>query len=226
MDKKTNGIKSPANLKGIMPDASEMWGIYQPLRRWKFRMIGNRFGKFRNAIYPKLAEQAWSSQHAPLQRQLNRQTGAKSAADNGRQAPTISDPKPMAFINKAHPPLTPDIDCGIARLLQRDLGSTPPRDWGSLITTASMTTRLEKLKAIVAKPDELRNFPDIADYVQSFGQAIRSSDHTLVVQSLFEKEARIAGFLLFLARHKPSQLNEIFFTESLAANRPALDRRG
>ena len=64
----------------------------------------------------------------------------------------------MAFISKAPPPLTPDIDCGVAGLLQRDLGSTPPRDWGRLITTASMTTRLEKLKAIVAKPDELQDF--------------------------------------------------------------------
>ena len=220
MEKKTNGIKSPANFKSIMPDASEMWGISQPLRRWKFRMIGNRFEKFRNAVYPKLAEQARSSQRAPLQGQPDRQTGAELAADIGRQTPTISDPKPMAFISKAHPPLTPDIDCGIARLLQRDLGSTPPRDWGRLITTASMTTRLEKLKAIVAKPDELQNFPDVADYVQSFGQAIGSSDHILVVQSLFEKEARVAGFLLFLARHKPSQLNELFFTASQADNLP------
>lgn len=220
MEKKINDIKWPANFKGIMPDASEMWGIYQPLRRWKFRMIANRFEKFRNALYPKLAEQARSLQRAPLQGQPDGQTGAELAADIGRQAPTISDLKPMAFISKPHPPLTPDIDCGIARLLQRDLGSTPPRDWGRLITTASMTTRLEKLKTIVAKPDELQNFPDVADYVQSFGQAIGSSDHTLVVQSLFEKEARVAGFLLFLARHKPSQLNELFFTASQTGNLP------
>ena len=65
-----------------------------------------------------------------------------------------------------------------------------------------------------------KTFPDVADYVQSFGQAIGSSDHTLVVQSLFEKEARVAGFLLFLARHKPSQLNELFFTASQADNLP------
>jgi len=219
MEKKTNAMKSPADFKGIVPFASEMLGIYQPLRRWKFRIIGNRFEKFRNALNPKLAEQARSSQRAPLQGQLDRHTGADLAADTGRQAPTISDPKPMAFISEAQPPLAPDIDCGIARLLQRDLGSNPPRDWGCLITTASMTARLEMLKAIVAKPDELQNFPEIADYVQSFGQAIGSSDQKLVVKSLLEKEARIAGFLLFLARHKPSQLNEIFITAPQADNR-------
>lgn len=182
-------------------------------------MIGNRFEKFRNALYIKLAEQARSSQHASWQRQLDRQTEAKSAADSAVQAPTISGPKPMAVLSEGRPPLAPDIDCGIARLLQRDIGSNPPREWGGLITTASMTMRLEQLKAIVAKPDELQNFPDIADYVQSFSHAIGTIDQSLLVQSLFEKEARVAGFLLFLAQHKPSQLNELFFAASRADNR-------
>ena len=215
-----NAVKSPAEFRGIMPYASDLLGIYQPLRRWAFRILGNRFEKFRNALYPYLAEQPRSSQHARLPGQLDRVTGAELATDTGGQALTVSDPKPVAVVSDVKPPLATDIDSGIARLLQRDIGSDPPRDWTRLITTASMTTRLEKLKAIVAKPDELQNFPDVADYVQSFGQAIGSSDHTLVVQSLFEKEARVAGFLLFLARHKPSQLNELFFTASQADNLP------
>jgi len=106
-------------------------------------------------------------------------------------------------------------------LLQRDIGSNPPRDWGRLITTESMTTRLEKLKTIVAKPAELQNFPDIADYAQSFTQANGTSDQTLLMQSLFDKEACISSYLTFLARHKPTQLNELFFTAPQADNRPA-----
>jgi len=199
-----------------MPDASAMWGISPPLRRWKFRMIGNRFEKIRNALYPKLAEQARSYQHAPLQGLPDRQTSAEWAANTVGRAPTISDPKPNTVLSQRRPPLAPDIDCGIARLLQRDIGSSQPREWGRLITAASMTTRLEKLKALVTKPDELQNFPDIADYVQNFANAIGTGDQTLLVQSLLEKEARIAGFLLFLARHKPSQLNELFFAASAA----------
>lgn len=219
-------MKSQAHFKDVMPYAGEMLETYQPPRRWTFRIIGNCFARLRNALYTGLAEQTQSSQRAPLSEQLNRETGAELAADCERQALTISNPKPMAILSEVHPPLPPEIDCGIARLLQRDVANNPPRDWGRLITTASMTTRLEQLKAIVAKPDELQNFPDIADYVQSFTQVIGTGDQTLLGQSLFEKEARIAGFLLFLARHKPSQLNEIFFTASLLANRPALDRRG
>lgn len=218
-------MKSPSDFKAIMPYACDLFGIYQLLRRWKFRMVANFFENFRNARYPEFAEQTPSSQRVPLPWRLDRQTCAESAAEGERQAPTISNPKPMAILSEVHPPLPREIDCGIARLLQRDIANNPPRDWSRLITTASMATRLEQLKAIVAKPDEWQNFPDIADYVQSFTQVIGTGDQTLLGQSLFEKEARIAGFLLFLARHKPSQLNEIFFTASLSANRPAFDRR-
>ena len=215
-------MKSPSDFKGIMPNASVLLGIHQPLRHWKIRIIGNLFDKFRNALYPNLDEQTRSSQPAPLQGQLERETGAVFAADTGRQTPSIiSDSKPVAFVSEMPPPLAPTIDCGIARLLQRDIGSNPPRDWGRLITTESMTTRLEKLKTIVAKPAELQNFPDIADYVQSFTQAIATSDQAQLMQSMFDKEARLSGFLLFLARHKPTQLNEIFFTAPQADNRPA-----
>ena len=153
--------------------------------------------------------------------QLDRVTGAELATDTGPQALSISDRKPLAFVSDVKPPLASDIDSGIARLLQRDIGSNPPRDWTRLITTASMTTRLEKLKAIVATPDELQNFPDIAEYVQSFNQAIGPSDQAQLMQSLFEKEARISSYLTFLTRHKSTQLNELFFTVPQAEKHPA-----
>ena len=188
-------MKSWADLKSFLPYAIDLFGVYQPLRRWKLRIIDNLFDKFPNALYPNLAAQARSSQRAPLQGQLERQSSAELVTDTGRQAPSISDPKPVAFVSEVQPPLAPTIDCGIARLLQRDIGSDPPRDWGRLITTASMTTRLEKLKTIVAQPAELQNFPDIADYVQSFTEAIGTSDQDQLMQSLFEKEARLSGFL-------------------------------
>jgi len=204
-------MKSWADFKGIQPYASELSGIYQLLLRWKSRIIGNRFDKFRNALYPNLAEQALSSQRAPLQVQLDRVTRAELATNTGRRALSISDLKSVAFVSEVQPHLEPTIDCGIARLLQREFGSKPPEDWGRLITTESMTTRLENLKTIVSEPTELQNFPDIADYVQSFTHTIGTSDQTQLGQSLFDKEARVSGYLIFLARHKPTQLNDLFF---------------
>lgn len=204
-------MKSQADFKGIMLYASQLFGIYQTLRRWRIRIISSRFDKFRNALYPNLAMQTRTSQRAPLQLQLDRETGAELATDTGPQALSISD---------VQPPLAPDIDCGIARLLQRDIGRNPPREWGRLITIESMAARLEKLKIIVTKPTELHKFPDIAEYIQSFNQAIGTRDHAQLMQSLFEKEARISSYLTFLTRHKPTQLNELFFTAPQAEDRP------
>lgn len=214
-------MKSRADFTGIMPYTKNFFGIYQSLLRWKARIFGNRFDKFRNALYLKLAEQARTPLPASLQVPLDRVTDAELAADTGGQLLNIADLQPVAVVREVRPHLVPTIDCGIARLLQRDIGSNPPRDWRRLITTESMMTRLEQLKTIVAKPTELQNFPDIADYVQTFTHAIGTSDQTLLVQSLFDKEARVSGFLIFLARHKPTQLNELFFTAPQADNPPA-----
>ncbi len=215
-------MKSPADVKGMMPFANDLFGVYQPLLRWKSRIIGTRFDKFRNAIFPNLAGQARSSQRAPLQVQLDGLTSTELATNTGHQALRISDLNPVAIVSEVQPPLPPDIDSGIARLLQRDIGSNPAPDWKRLITTESMTTLLERLKMIVAKSAELQNFPDIADYVQSFTQGIATSDQALAMQSLFNKEARVSSFLLFLSRHKPSQLNDIFFTAAQTDHRPAV----
>jgi len=214
-------MKSRADFKDTMPYVSDLFGVYQPLLRWKSRVIGNRFDKLRNAFFRSLAEQeARPSQRAPLEVKLDGTTRGL-ATDTGDQAVSISDFEPITVVSEVEPHLAPTIDCGIARLLQRDIGSNPPRDWRRLITTESMTMLLEKLKTIVAKPNELQKFPDIADYVQSFTRGIDSSDPSLTMQSLLKKEARVSNFLLFLSRHKPTQLDDLFFTVPQMDNPPA-----
>jgi len=200
-------------------DTNELFEIYQPLVSWKSRIIGNRFDKFRNALFGNFVDR--SSQRARSEVQLNRGTYAEPATDKENQAVPIRDLMPDVSASALQPQLAATIDCGVARLLQRDIGSNPPRDWRSVITTASMTIRLDKLKTIVAKPRELQNFPDIAAYVQTFTHAIDSNDRTVIVKSLLDKEARIASFLLFLSRHQPTQLNELFFTAPQADSNSA-----
>ena len=215
-------MKSPADVKEIIPYTNDLCGIYQPLLRWKSRILGNPFDKLRNAIFPNLAGQARWSQRAPLHVQLDRVTSTGLATNTGHPAPRISELKPVAIVSEAQPALPAAIDCGIARLIQRDIASNPAPDWKRLITTESMTTWLERLKIIVAKSTELQNFPDIADYVQRFTQGIATSDQALAMQSLFNKEVSVSSFLLFLSRHKPSQLNDLFLTAPPADHRPAV----
>jgi hypothetical protein len=209
--KDANSMKSRADFKGTMPYVSDLFGVYQPLLRWKSRIIGDRFNQFRNAFFRILAEQARPSQRASLAVKLH---GAARglATDNGLQSPSVGSLEPVTIVSDVQPRLPSTIDCGIARLLQRDIGRNAPPDWKHLITTESMATLLERLKTIVAKPTELQNFPDIADYVQSFTEANGSSDQTLLMQSLIDKETRISSYLTFLARHKPTQLDDLFFT--------------
>jgi hypothetical protein len=203
-------MKSWDDYKGILPYASELFGIYQPLLGWKSRITGKRFDKFRNTMYRNLAQQALSAQRAPLQVQLDRVTRAELAA-SGHTTLSISNLKPVIFSSEVQPHLAPTIDTGISRLLQRDIGNKPPEDWKRLITTDSMTKLLEKLKAIISKPAELQNYPDIAEYIQSFTTTLGASDQTTLVQSLFDKEARVSGYLIFLAQHSPAQLSDLFF---------------
>lgn len=205
-------MKSRSDCNDTLPYAPDFFGINPPLLRWKSRIIGNRFERFRNALYAKPALQARNSQPASLQAQLDGRTVSAAPAAEEHEVLATGDLKSAAQVTKQLPPLEPAIDCGIARLLQRNIGSNPPPDWGSLITSDSMAKLLERLKTIVAKPNELQNFPEIADYVQSFTQATGASDRTLVMESLLNKEARVSSFLLFVARHKPTQLNELFFT--------------
>ena len=223
LQEESNVMKSWTDFKVILPNTNEFYGVNHPLLDWKSRIFGNRFDKFRIALSRNFVDRARASQREPAQVQLDRVTHAETASASGNQALPIKDLMPDVSVGALQPQLAPTIDCGVARLLQRDIGSNPPRDWRSVISTKSMTTRLEKLKIIVAKPRELQNFPDIADYVQSFiraNDANVSSDRTLLVKSLFDKEARIASFLLFLSRHQPTQLNDLFFTAH-ADNCPA-----
>lgn len=214
-------MKTWASLTGVLPYATAIFKIYQPLFRWKSRIIGDRFDKFFNAHDPTPAEQVRTAQREPLPGQSDLVARPELATDTGGQALSIRDLEPITVVSEVEPHLAPTIDCGIARLLQRDIGSNPPRDWGRLITNESMAMLLEKLNTIVAKPNELQKFPDIADYVQSFTRGIDSSDPSLTMQSLLNKEARVSNFLLFLSRHKPTQLDDLFFTVPHMDNPPA-----
>ena len=208
LGKDANAMKSLADFTGVMPYSNGFFGIYQPLLNWKSRIFGKHFDKFRSARMGVRVERAQPAEAAPLDRLTNTGLTIESAP----QALGCSDRELAAAPSDAWPRLDPSIDCGIARLLQRDIGNNPPPDWSRLITPELMTKRLELLKTIVDKANELPNFPDIAEYVQNFTQAAGSSDQSLVMQSLLNKEARVSSFLLFVSRHKPSQLNDLFLT--------------
>lgn len=51
-------MKSWTDYEGILPYASELFGIYQPLLGWKSRLTSKRFDRFRKLLYRNIAEEA------------------------------------------------------------------------------------------------------------------------------------------------------------------------
>src|SRR5947199_7797207 len=90
--------------------------------------------------------------------------------------------------------------------MQADLGDTPPKDWKRIVTTEGMTSLLDKVKTIVTTPGELQSYPALADYLETFTAAIGVRDQAEVLQAFFDKEARVTGYVIFLAQHTPNQL--------------------
>src|SRR5437773_9755253 len=52
--------------KGILPYASELFGIYQPLLGWKSRIVKARFDGFRATLYQKLANRMLTAVSPPV----------------------------------------------------------------------------------------------------------------------------------------------------------------
>src|SRR5260370_37645 len=130
-------MKSWNDYKGILPYASELFGIYQPLLGWKSRLTGKRFDRFRKLLYRNIAEQALTTLRAPVTVRLDRAVNASAV---GRLPVRIDNLKPIAFYTDWQPYISPTIDSGVARLMQPDLGDTPPKDWKRIVTTEGMTS--------------------------------------------------------------------------------------
>jgi hypothetical protein len=206
-------MKSWDDYKGILPYASELFGIYQPLLGWRSSLTGKRFDRFRNLLYRNIAEQALTTLRAPLKVSVDRAVDANAVA---RLPVRIDDLKPITFYTDWQPYLAPTIDSGVARLMQPDLGNSPPDDWKAIVSSDRMASLLDKVKTIVTTPGELQNHAAVADYFETFMGAVGVRDQAQVLQAFFDKEARITGYMIFLAQRTPNQLTDLFFKEPKA----------
>jgi hypothetical protein len=87
--------------KGILPYASELFGIYQPLLGWKSQIIQKRYERFRSSLYAELAARTLVTARAPVQIKLNPRDVLANAASGAsfeisNLAPSISLPRPRS----------------------------------------------------------------------------------------------------------------------------------
>src|SRR5262245_40897682 len=60
-----------ADYKGILPYASELFGIYQPLLGWKSRIVTERYQRFRSSLYKELTARTLASAASAVKVRVN-----------------------------------------------------------------------------------------------------------------------------------------------------------
>lgn len=195
---------------GVLPYASELFGIYQPLLGWKSQRVAKRVEQSRQQAYTAIARTALTRVQSTLR------VHAEGGGERFLAQPTqlrfkVSDLRPVDLDAQPRAGVAPSIDSGVARMLAEQIGSAPPEDWRRLVTTEHMTELLEALQESLQSPEELARRPAVAAYVSGFVAELQGQERETVIRTLFDKESRVAGYLVFLAQHAPSQLTPLFF---------------
>lgn len=203
-------MKSIDEYKGILPYASELFGIYQPLLGWKSRLIAKRYEKFRATIYSNLATQVLTTSRSLISDQLRVSDLAQMGFSGGNFS-HVGDLSPVDYLKTTESYVASTIDSGVSRLIRRDLGESPPRDWSRQINTKRMTEMLNQIKNIFTREGALDEHPEIKAYVLYFREIYAQDTAVLQLHTFFERETKIAGYLIFLAQHSPEMLENLFF---------------
>ena len=198
------------DFKGILPYASEVFGIYQPLLGWKSQIIKDRYDRIRLRLYDRLAVRAVAA--ARSQVLVQKIVGLNNIDFN------VVGLAPLDLERASAPHVVTTIDTAIARMLRREIGDEPPNNWGTVITADHLQQLLRKFVDIMRSPDALKNDPDLSQYVEDFRKTFSEvTEHEAFLQLLFEKECKVAGYLLFMVKHTPSSLNSLFFQDPKSA---------
>lgn len=211
--------------KGTLPYASELFGIYQPLLGWRSQIILRRYERIRSGLYGRLATRAVMAARAPVKVELTDTRSTSSSNPLARLAFEVTSLEPAMLDGTAESRVSNEIDSAIARLVRRGLGASPPKDWTKVLSEVRVNEMLHQARGILTDPDELARDEELNAYVEAFSAPYGREDGQRLLQDLFERESKIAGYLLFLARHTPSTLDGLFYQTagSLAAALQATD---
>jgi hypothetical protein len=195
---------------GTLPYASELFGIYQPLLGWKSGITARRVALTQERAFSAIAEKTLNRIRAPITVHAEGEDDALAGRFLSAHF-TVEGLTPTDLERGIAPTVSATIDSGVARLLRHRLTAAPPREWRDVVNTDSMTRLLEELQETLTEPDRLAKLPEVAAYVEAFVEALDPHDRQTLLRALFDKESRIAGYLIFLAEHAPSQLTALFF---------------
>ncbi len=193
---------------GTLPYASELFGIYQPLLGWRSKLTRARYDRGRLTAFDELSRRLLTRSRSHIELSFT------SEPDEHHRPLrfTVEGLRPLDLGALPTPRVAPAIDSGVARLLAADIGAEPPPDLKRLITTETMTGYLEQLQHILVDRERLAGHEDIQEYLDEFERSFPENvDRRAVLTGLFDKESRIAGYLIFTAQHAASALPRLFF---------------
>jgi hypothetical protein len=201
---------------GTLPYASELFGVYQPLLGWKSRRTAERYEKYRSTLYHAVARRLITGLQPTVAVRLPGHFLEANAVLSVHLSPAppsleIDNLEPLHFLNEVQPYIAPTIDSAVARLVSQSVGMTIPADWRAIVDEQRMAGALQEIKTVVMNLDTVSTETPITQYVRTFLQGAGTQDRQAVLQSFFERECSIAGYLSFLAEHSPSGLTEFFF---------------
>jgi len=202
-------MKSFDEHKGMLPYASELFGVYQPLLGWKSRITQQRYEGYRRTLHERTAARALATARAPV-----RLSTIESSTDRLALQPGVFDVEsflPLDLDRTLEHRIAPIIDCATARMIAAELGEAPPENWTGVITDERIAKLLERFRTTVTHPEKLRADPLLSDYVAEFRTVFVAERAFAVMEALFEVESKVSGYLLFLARHDPAGLTPLFF---------------
>ncbi|MEV0774068.1 hypothetical protein [Nocardia salmonicida] len=204
------------NYKGTLPYASEQFGIYQPLLGWVSNRTKNRYSAQRSMIYDTVAVKTANRPREPVELHAERD----AITTHGRLVIPrfrVENLQPMSFDQSTPPRLDPSIDCAVSRLFinRLDHSGPPERMWADTMTPDQMSNLLHEIQDMLNDSQRLEANPSILAYLQRFhAQLGPDVDSEAMLRDFFDKETRIAGYLIFLSQHNPEKLTELLFDTS------------
>src|SRR5262245_2782673 len=114
-------MKTIDDYVGILPYASELFGIYQPILGWKSQIVLKRYERIRSKLYNDIAARSLMSARAPVQIKL-RDIGANVPGSGlTRLSFKASQLAPLNLDRTSETHIAATINSGIARLTLREL---------------------------------------------------------------------------------------------------------
>jgi hypothetical protein len=102
-------VKSIKHYKGILPCASELFGIYQPLLGWKSRLIAKRYDEARTGLYATMAIRALQTERRAPTQLVERERALLAGARVSSDPPA---PRPVDYLRTQEPHVSTTIDSG------------------------------------------------------------------------------------------------------------------